>query len=161
MNATKIIISCQIVTTIYTAKIRWNPNDDHLYGFCWEHSSTKHLVFDNIENIESLAQDVINKEIHIPKEMFVLGLSTTMGLLVPAIVAPVCTHSNIKQQNDSLEAVINVCKGGKIRINFVTDCNTTRRQIFSSLMNLNLDDFDFGNIWKACFFLTSMLVLQE
>ena len=89
-----VFVMCKMDGTYGNSRIRWNPNDDHLYGFCWEHSSTKCLVFDNIENIESLAQHVINKEIHIPKEMFVLGLSTTMGLLVPAIVAPVCTHSN-------------------------------------------------------------------
>ena len=147
-----VFVMCKMDGTYDDSRIRWNPNDDHLYGFCWEHSYTKRLVFDNIENIESLAQDVINKEIHIPKEMFVLGLGTTMGLLVPAIATPVCTHSNIKQQNDSLEAVMKVCKeGGKILINFATDGDSTRRQIFSSLMNLNLDDFDFGNHLEGMF----------
>ena len=42
-------------------KDRWNPRDNLLYGFCYEHGRNLDLEFTSYEHVEKLAQMVNEK----------------------------------------------------------------------------------------------------
>ena len=57
-------------------KVKWNPRDDKLYGFCYEHGRDKQLVFESVEQVLALN----NSDLHIPKDNMVIALSYNSGV---------------------------------------------------------------------------------
>ena len=57
-------------------KARWNPQDNKMYGLCYEHCRELDLQFTSYEHVEQLAEMVKSGEIHTPKETMVIATSS-------------------------------------------------------------------------------------
>ena len=98
--------------TYSNARVQWNPKSNLLYHFCWEHSLDVNLVYDNIKTIDNIADKVKKGELHIPKEIFVLGFSGFgKTFIMPGLLWPICSHSNIEEQQKLIQMVVKMCAG--------------------------------------------------
>ena len=64
-------------TYTYTdQKVRWNSQDDKIYGLCYEHGRDKDLTFTSMSHIEELATQVSDGTLHVSKETMVIASSS-------------------------------------------------------------------------------------
>ena len=56
-NCEDEFVSLKMDSTYGDARVRWNPKNNLLYGFCWEHGKSLDMSFDTVEKIDSLAKN--------------------------------------------------------------------------------------------------------
>ena len=86
------------------------------------------MEFNSISDIEMLSQLVETYQLHISKELFVMGISA-------AVIWLTCSHSNKEPQIEIINKVfqsVDPDVGGLL--NVCTCSDTVRRRIFSSMM---------------------------
>ena len=71
-------ISMKMDSTYGDARAKWCPKDNNIYGLCNEHVSSLSIKteFDTMEDINRIVQLIQDSELHVPKELFVLGLAS-------------------------------------------------------------------------------------
>ena len=123
-------IQCKMDSTYGDARVRWHLKNNLLYVFCWEHSSDTNLAFDNMETIDVIADKVKNGLLHISKEIFVSGFSASGKTFMTGLLWPICSHCLLMITYNKL-------------LNFSTDGDASRRQIFASMMEKDVTTFSF------------------
>ena len=100
-------ITLKMDSTYGDQRVRWNPVDDNIYRLCFEHSCLANLEFDSIEDIENISKLGHDDKIHIPKELFVLGIPSLCekSVFMPAIIWPTCSHKNEDLQKDIISEI--------------------------------------------------------
>ena len=134
----------KITETYVDPRVRWNPQDNKLYGLCYEHGQSESLEFNTCSSIENLASMVREGKLHIPKECMVLAIgSNSIECSVQIVAAlPTCTKNEIDFQCKLIETLSNdiVEMTGAPFLNWATDGDATRRQIFDKLMCWRLNE---------------------
>ena len=128
----------KIDETYTDSKVRWNLHDNKIYGLCYEHAREQDLTFNDIENIEKLSEQFTNSQVHIPKESMVIAVASNCSNTKTQLLAalPTCTKSEVTYQANLLEKLAenHFQKNGAPFLNYCTDRDPSRRQIFNSLM---------------------------
>ena len=128
----------KIDETFIDRRIRWNPQDNQLYGFCYEHARTEDLSFTSYNQIENLKQKVDDGKIHMPKESMVIACSSNSKICKAQILAalPTCDKGEVEYQANLIQTLSSnfMEKYGTPFLNWSTDGDPARRQIFHSLM---------------------------
>ena len=129
--------SLKMDSTYGDKRARWIPVDNIVYGLCFEHTAPVKLQFDFIEDIEKIAKLVNEDKVHIPKELFVLGISglAEKSLFMPAIIWPTCSHKNEELQKDIISSAIIATESKFGNLNVCSDGDSNRRRIFTSMMS--------------------------
>ena len=102
-----------------------------------------------METIDVIADKVKNGLLHIPKEIFVLGFSASGKTFMPGLRWPICSHSNNDEQQSLIQSVVklsaddNIFNRNKL-LNFSTNGDASRGQIFASMMEKDATTFSFG-----------------
>ena len=134
----------EVDETYNDPKVRWNPHDNLLYGLCYEHCRDKDLAFTDYAHVEELADLVKKGVIHAPKETMVIACSSNSPNCKSQVVAalPTCSKNEIEYQANLIDTISSnfKIKHGAPFLNWSTDGDPTRRQIFHSLMSYELDD---------------------
>ena len=102
-----------------------------------------------MQTIDSISKKVNEGELDIPKEIFVLGFSTSWKTFMPGLLWPICSHSNNEEQQTLIQTVIEVCADAdgfdqNKWLNFSTNGDSCRRQMFASMMQKDASSFPFG-----------------
>ena len=128
--------------TFIDQRVRWCPNDNSLYGFCYEHGRNLELEFENYEDIEHLSELVISNQLHVPKDCLTIIQSINgMESKVKALVEwPTCSKKEIDIQKMLIRKLSDsfAQKNGAPYLCWASDGDPTRRQIFYSLMKTKL-----------------------
>ena len=75
-----------------------------------------------------------------PKEIFVLGISTATRKFRPCVVFPICSHSNLQQHQNLIMDTVHATPS---LLNVSTDGDSCQRKIFAQVMNVNMAIYDF------------------
>ena len=134
----------EIDETYMDAKVRWNPRDNKIYGICYEHGRDENLSFNSYEHVESLSNMVKDGVLHVPKETMLITCSSNSLNCKAQVVAvlPTCTKNEIHYQANLIDQVSSdfAKKNGAPFLNWSTDGDPARRQLFDSLMSYDLDE---------------------
>ena len=57
-------------------RVRWSPQDNKCYGFCYDHTHDKKLTFDTWDDVMKLKEYINNDIIHAPKECMVMSTAS-------------------------------------------------------------------------------------
>ena len=73
--------------TFIDQRVRWCPNDNLLYGFCYEHGRDLDLAFDDYKKIQHLSGLAETNQLHIPKDCMVIvqSINGMEGKLKPLV----------------------------------------------------------------------------
>ena len=134
----------KIDETFVDPRVRWNPQDNKLYGVCHQHGANECIEFVDCETVQNLADLVSSGSVHIPKESMVVAIGSNSTSCTVQIVAalPVCSKKEIEFQSKLIQTLSNdiVEKTGAPFLNWATDGDATRRQIFNKLMDSRLNE---------------------
>ena len=99
-DLTKYGYMIKVDKTYLEAKVKWNTNDNILYGFCYEHGRGLDLQFNSYEHVESLAKMVQDGKLCIPKENMVIACSNNSVSAQAQVVAalPTCSTDEVDFQ---------------------------------------------------------------
>ena len=132
----------EIDETYTDKKVRWNPRDNRLYGFCYEHGRFENLEFTDYDSVENLSDMVKNGLLHVPKESMVVTCSSnSVNCKVQVVAAlPTCSKKEIDFQASLIDKISTnfVEKNGAPLLNWSTDGDATRRRLFDGLMSYDL-----------------------
>ena len=134
----------KIDETYVEPRVRWNPRDNCLYGLCYEHARDRDLTFSDYAHVEDLADLVQKGEVHVPKETMVIacGSNSPSGKVQVVAALPTCSKDELEYQANLIDTISSNFKTqhGAPLLNWLTDGDPTRRQIFDSLMSHELDE---------------------
>ena len=129
--------------TYVSPHVRYDSKYDEVKGVCYQHGS-EYRSFSSYEEAEKLAEAVKNSEVHVPKECLVIsGCSMNNTSPSDIILAwPTCDKQDFQGTYDHFESLSDkyLEMTGKPLMNFATDGDGTRRQVFNSLLNNTLDE---------------------
>ena len=129
--------------TYVNPHVRYDSKYDEIKGVCYQHGS-EFRSFSSYEEAEKLAEAVKNSEVHVPKECLVIsGCSMNKTSPSDIILAwPTCDKQDFQGTYDHFESLSDkyLEMTGKPLMNFATDGDGTRRQVFNSLLNKTLDE---------------------
>ena len=136
--------------TYVTARPRYDGKNDCVQGLCKEHGA-KFTKLESLDDATSLLEAVEKGDVHIPKEVTLIA-GASMNDLKPTVVIaawPTCDKGNFDDSLELFETLGEEYKAatGKDPMNYGTDGDGTRRQVFNSLLNHHLDpDSPIGQI---------------
>ena len=133
----------EIDETYTEVKACWNPGDNKLYGICYEHGKNEDLTFTSYDHVEDLSNMVKANILHVPKETMVIACSSNSINSNAQVVAalPACSKNEIEYQANLIDSISTYFaeKHGAPLLNWSTDGDPARRQVFDSLMFFDLD----------------------
>ena len=91
-------------------RIRWNPRDNRLYGFCREHGKKMCIELNTAEDVFQAKQAVDQDEVHICCEMSVIAvapLRSSNYKAIPLLALPSCKRATPESQMETIIAVLN------------------------------------------------------
>ena len=128
--------------TFVTPRLRYDGKYDQVQGLCYEHGSS-YTKFQTYDGAKTLADAVTCGNIHVPKECLIIsGCSLNEASSSEIVLAwPKCQKSDFDQSFHTFEALCNEYYNlsGKPLMNFSTDGDSTRRQVFNQLLHHELD----------------------
>ena len=134
----------KIDETYIDAKVRWNPHDNKVYGICYEHGRVENLLFSDYHHVEQLADMVKSGTLHVPKETMAIACSSnSLNSKAQFVVAlPTCSKDEIEYQANLIDNISSnfAQKNGAPFLNWSTDGDPSRRQIFTSLCSYSLSN---------------------
>ena len=79
-------------------RARWCPQDNKIYGVCYDHCRDVDLSFDTYEDVVRLRKDVDEGAIHLPKECMVIATASNSGKIntQPVVIWPTCIKMKCK-----------------------------------------------------------------
>ena len=142
--------SVKVDETFISPNLRYDGKTDEIKGLCYQHG----IQFQKIksyEEAETLSDAIKDLKIHVPKECMVIsGCAMNKISSSDIIVAwPSCDKQDFNGQFDHFNKISNeyVKMTGKSLLNFSTDGDGTRRQVFNKLLSFPLDkDSPIGQI---------------
>ena len=127
-------------------RIRWNPEDNKLYGICYQHIGKHTLAIASTEDIERISNPLQSGDIHKTKEDLVVGIGSMVAdASVKHLALPTANKSEISSFDDMINEVV---KSGICLDIFATDGDPMRR---ISLSKLPLFDLQFICLSKKAF----------
>lgn len=94
-------------------RIRWNPKDNRLYGFCREHGEKLCIELNTAEDVFQAKQAVDGGEVHLCSEMSVIAvapLRSSNYKAIPLLALPSCKRATPDSQMETVLAVLNEWK---------------------------------------------------
>ena len=119
-------------------RLRWNIQDNKIYGLCFEHACSYSMDFNQISDVEQLKDLLQSRTIHKTKQNLVVAVGNVGygGDIKPILTLPTCSKSVNPQFEKMLEAVIK-----KLSLDIVaTDGDSSRRRFFNGRMKLVKDN---------------------
>ena len=113
-------------------RLRWNKQDNKIYGLCYQHSHRYDMEFCDISSISNLQNLLATNTVHKTKENLVIAIGNVCdrGHITPLFSLPSCC----KDETDQFPIVIDaVCNHTNVDI-IATDGDATRRRILSGMM---------------------------
>ena len=128
----------EIDETYTEVKARWNPGDNKLYGICYED-----LTFTSYDHVEDLSNMLTANILHVQKETMVIACSSNSINSNAQVAAALltCSKNEIEYQANLIDSISTnfAEKHGAPLLNWSTDGDPARRQVFDSLMSFDLD----------------------
>ena len=135
-------VSIKADETHVTARPRYDAKQDCIQGLCSSHGA-RYMKLNNYDDATKLLKAVEEGAVHVPHEVTVVGC-TSMNDLSPTEVVcawPTCDKGDYIESLKLFESLAEEFKAatGKDPMNFGTDGDATRRQVFNALLSHELD----------------------
>ena len=128
--------------TYVTPRLRYDSKYDLVQGLCHEHG-IPYKNFHSYEEANLLSEAVKAERVHVPKEVTLVGGCSLNNTLATDVICawPTCDKNNYNQSFVMFQSLANEYYKitGKPPMNFSTDGDSTRRQVFNSLLSHELD----------------------
>ena len=128
--------------TYVTPRLRYDSKYDLVQGLCHEHG-IPYKNFRSYEEANLLSEAVKAERVHVPKEVTLVGGCSLNNTLATDVICawPTCDKNNYNQSFVMFQSLANEYYKitGKPPMNFSTDGDSTRRQVFNSLLSHELD----------------------
>ena len=128
--------------TYVTPRLRYDSKNNLVQGLCYEHG-VPYKNFHSYEEANLLSEAVKAERVHVPKEVTLVGGCSLNNILATDVICawPTCDKNNYYQSLEHFQSLANEYyeMTGKPPMNFSTDGDSTRRQVFHYLLSHELD----------------------
>ena len=128
--------------TYVNPHVRYDSKFDEVKGLCYQHGEN-YKSFTSFEEAETVAEAIRNSEVHVPKECLVIsGCAMNNTSSSDIILAwPTCDKKDFDGAFNHFKSLSSTYHDitKKPLMNFSTDGDGTRRQVFNHLLDNNLN----------------------
>lgn len=127
-------------------RVRWNSEDNKLYGICREHSSRVSLTVDSVDDVQMVVNAVKQGIVHLSTEATVVAVAPLRKndyIALPLLALPTCKSDPADSQRHMIKCILKEWKTdtrtaslGPI-VTIATDGDAKQRLAFDQLLRVN------------------------
>ena len=127
-------------------RVRWNADDNKLYGICREHGNRVGLSFNSVDDVHMVVDAVQQSIIHLASEVTIVSVAPLRQAnctAIPLLALPTCKAETSDNQREMIKSILEEWRNdsrtaslGPV-VSVSTDGDATRRLAFDQLLRVN------------------------